>query len=351
MRAVVYAGEGRVAVDDVPAPVLEDAGDAIVRVTKTAICGSDLHVLHGKTPGMEEGGIIGHEFVGVVTEAGDGVTNVGADHRVLGSFLIACGGCWACDAGRFNHCRNKRALGLGPLTGDLDGAQAEYVRIPNADLNLKVLDGDLAQLGDEDALFAGDILATGFYAAHISEIPPGGTVVVIGAGPVGMFCALAATRGGAATVLVLDVDSERVKFARDTVGLDVVDTSQEDPFGAIASRTNGRMADVAIEAVGSVQAVKVALRCVTDGGRVTIVGVYGSERYELPMGVAWVRGLDLRFASMANVHAHWDDALGAVAGRELDPTTIITHRLPLDDAVEGYRAFAAREAMKVVLTP
>ncbi|HEY7873681.1 MAG TPA: alcohol dehydrogenase catalytic domain-containing protein [Actinomycetota bacterium] len=351
MKAVVFAGEGQVAVDDVPAPTLADARDAIVRVTKTAICGSDLHVLHGKTPGMEVGGIIGHEFVGVVTEAGDGLTLVGGDQRVLGSFLIACGECWACAARRFNHCRNKRALGLGPLTGDLDGAQAEYVRIPNADLNLKVLDGDLERLGDEDALFAGDILATGFYAAHISEITPGGTVVVIGAGPVGMFCALAAKRAGAKDVLVLDVDSERARFARDNVGLDVVDTSQEDPFGAIAARTDGRMAEVAIEAVGSVQAVKVALRCVMDGGRVTIVGVYGSERYELPMGVAWVRGLDLRFASMANVHAHWDETLVAVAAGELDPTAIITHRLPLDDAVEGYRAFGEREAIKVVLTP
>jgi 2-desacetyl-2-hydroxyethyl bacteriochlorophyllide A dehydrogenase len=351
MKAVVYAGEGRVAVEDVPAPTLSDRRDAIVRVSKTAICGSDLHVLHGKTPGMEAGGIIGHEFVGVVTDAGDGLTRVTPGERVLGSFLIACGECYMCEARRFNHCRSKRALGLGPLTGDLDGAQAEFVRVPTADLNLKVLDGGLAGLGDEDALFAGDILATGFYAAHISEIPPGGTVVVIGAGPVGMFCALAARRFGAGTVLVLDMDSERARFARENLGLEVIDTSAQEPFGAIAARTNGRMADVAIEAVGSVQAVKVALRCVADGGRVTVVGVYGSERYELPMGVAWARGLDLRFASMANVHAHWDDTLAAVAHGELDPTTIITHRLPLDEAVEGYRAFSEREAMKVVLTP
>lgn len=350
MRAVVFAGPGRVAVDDVPKPAIRDGRDAIVRVSKTAICGSDLHVLHGKTPGMPEGGVIGHEFVGVVTEPADGLTQVNEGDRVLGSFLIACGECYECAARRFNYCRNKRALGMGPVSGDLDGAQAEYVRVPYADLNLKVLDGALAGVDDEHALFAGDILATGFYAAHISEIPEGSTVVVIGAGPVGMFCALAARRLGA-TALVLDVDPERVRFARDEVGLDVIDTSQEEPFGAIAARTGGRMAAVAIDAVGSIQAVKVALRCVADGGRITIVGVYGSERYELPMGVAWVRGLELRFASMANVHAHWDEALAAVGSGELDPTKIITHRLSLDDAVEGYRAFEEREAIKVVLTP
>src|SRR5918999_2880008 len=240
MKAVVFAGEGRVALADVPEPKVQDAGDAIVRVTRTAICGSDLHLLHGKTPGMREGSILGHEFVGVVTDLGDGVARVGEDARVVGSFLIACGDCYECAARRFNFCRNKRALGQGPVSGDLDGAQAEYVRVPRADLNLKVLDGGLAGLSDEAALFAGDILATGFYAAAISEIPAGGIVVVVGAGPVGLFCALAARREGAEKILVLDVDAERVAFARDRLGLDAIDTGQEDAFAAVAGRTEGR---------------------------------------------------------------------------------------------------------------
>jgi threonine dehydrogenase-like Zn-dependent dehydrogenase len=328
-----------------------DPGDALVRVTRAAICGSDLHLLNGKTPGMRAGNVIGHEFVGVVEDAGDGVSRVHPDERVLGSFLIACGRCPSCAARRFNHCRDKRALGQGALTGDLDGAQAEYVRVPNADVNLKVLDGGLAGLDDEQALFAGDILATGFYAAAISEIPPGGTVVVMGAGPVGLFCALAARRAGAAKVLVLDLDPERVRFAADRLGLEAIDTSVQDAQGAVTKSTGGAMADVAIEAVGAVPALKTAMRCVADGRRVTIVGVYGTERYELPMGVAWIRGLDFRFASMANVQAHWDDALLAIAKGELDPTSVITHRMPLENAEEGYRIFAAREAMKVVLTP
>jgi alcohol dehydrogenase len=350
MRAVVFAGNGRVRVDDVPKPTIQGPRDALVRITRSAICGSDLHLLHGKTPGMREGDVIGHEFVGIVEELGDDV-RLHEDARVLGSFLIACGECPACSARRFNHCKDKRALGQGALTGDLDGAQADYVRVPNADVNLKVLDGGLAGLHDEAALFAGDVLATGFYAAAISEIPPGGTVVVVGAGPVGLFCALAATRSGASRVLVLDVDGKRVRFATDRLGLEAIDTSAQDAQGAVTKWSEGRMADVAIEAVGAAPAFKVAMRCVREGGRVTIVGVYGSERYELPMGVAWIRGLDLRFASMANVQAHWDDALFAIAKGELDPTSIITHRMPLEEAEEGYRIFEAREAMKVVLTP
>ena len=351
MRAVVYAGEGKVRVDDVPDPTLQEPGDAIVRVTRSAICGSDLHVLHGKTPGMREGGVIGHEFVGVVEEIGDGVAGFEGGERVLGSFLIACGECSFCLARRFNHCRSKRALGLGALTGDLDGAQAERVRVPYAGVNLKRLDGELAPLSDEHALFAGDVLATGFYAAALSEIPRDGTVVVIGAGPVGLFCAAAARRAGARAVLVLDLDAERVRFATERLGLEAIDTSSLDAQAAVNKWSEGRMADVAIEAVGSVHAFKLAMRCVADGGRVTVVGVYGAERYELPMGMVWVRGLDLRFASMANVQGHWDDALTAIARGDLDPTTVITHRMSLDDAEEGYRIFEAREAMKVVLIP
>lgn len=347
MRAVVYAGDGKVRVDDVARPTLVESRDALVRVTRSAICGSDLHVLHGKTPGMREGGVIGHEFVGIVEEAAPSA-RVGDGARVLGSFLIACGECPDCRARRFNHCRAKRALGLGPLTGDLDGAQAEYVRVPNADVNLKPLSD---AMDDEAALFAGDILATGFYAAAISEIPKGGRIVVVGAGPVGLFCAAAARRAGAASVLVLDLDAERVRFAREKLGLEAVDTSEQDAAAAVAAWSDGDMADVAMEAVGAAPAFKLALRCVRDGGRVTVVGVYGAERYELPMGVAWIRGLDLRFASMANVQAHWDEALRAVAANDLDPTALITHRLPLDDAEEGYRLFEARDAMKVVLIP
>ncbi len=351
MRAVVYAGDGTVRVDDVAEPTLQDDRDAIVAVRKTAICGSDLHLLDGKTPGMREGGVIGHEFIGKVTQMGDRVIKHYEDTRVLGSFLIACGECAHCAARRFNFCTNRRALGLGTLTGDLDGAQAELVRVPNADLNLRPLAGGLSGLSDEEALFGGDILATGFYGAQLSDIKRDETVVVVGAGPVGLFCALAARRYNPSQVILLDQDPARVAFARDNMGLDAIDVSAIEPQAAVADATAGRMADIAMEAVGHVDAIKSAMKCVRDGGRITVVGVYGAERYELPVGVAWVRGIGLRFAGMANVQAHWDDALLSVAKGEVDPTAAITHRLPLDDAVQGYELFRAREAMKVVLTP
>lgn len=351
MKAVVFDEPGNVRVEDVPAPRIKEAGDAIVRVSHAAICASDLHLLDGKTPGMRDGGTIGHEFVGTITDLGDKAARHYEGERVVGSFLIACGTCSACIDGRFNHCVSRRALGLGTLTGDLDGAQAEYVRVPQADINLHTLEGTLGELSDEQALFAGDILTTGFYAAALSGIESGNAVVVVGSGPVGLFCAAAAKRRGAVPVLLLDQDPARVAFAQQRFGIEAIDVSGGDPEEMVREATFGRLADVAIEAVGSVEAFKTALRCVRDGGIVTVVGVYGAERYELPMGRMWIRGLDLRFAGMANVQAHWEEALNAVRQGELDPTALITHRLPLDSAPEGYELFARREAMKVVLTP
>jgi threonine dehydrogenase-like Zn-dependent dehydrogenase len=345
VKAVVFAGEGRVALDDVPPPTIQDSGDAIVRVAKTSICGSDLHLFDGKTPGMRVGSVIGHEFVGTVEDAGAGAPPEGT--RVLGAFLIACGRCPQCEARRFNFCRNRRALGLGPLTGDLDGAQAELVRVPNAALNLRPLS---AKHEDEQVLFAGDILATGFYAAEVAGAQRGDTVVVIGAGPVGLCTAMALQTRDLDTLLVLDADAHRVEFAQ-AIGFDAIDVGKMEAQAAVAGRTNGAMADSAIDAVGSIPAFKSAMKCVRDGGRVAVVGVYGAERYEFPMGMAWIRGLDVRFSGMANVQGHWEEALGEIEAKRIDPTVLVTHRLPLDEAEEGYRLFIEREAVKVVLTP
>ena len=343
MRAVVFAGNGKVDVVDVPAPKLTEPGDAVVSITRSAICGSDLHLLDGKTAGMRVGGVIGHEFVGQVIDSGEGAFQEG--QRVIGSFLIACGGCDRCAAGLYNFCMNRRALGLGTLTGDLDGAQAEAVRVPNAKLNLKPLDGPLATLGDEAALFAGDVLTTGFYGADLAGAEPGRVVCVLGAGPIGLFAASAAASKGA-RVLLLDRDERRVEGAQ-ALGLEA-HVSGDEPHEVVASAT-GSLPDTVIEAVGSVEAFKTAMRCTRDGGRVVVLGVYGAERVDLSMGMAWIRGLDISFSGMANIQAHWDEALTAVTTGEIDPTTIISHRLPLDSAVEGYELFASREATKVVL--
>ena len=350
MRAVVFAGDGQVRVEDKPAPKIEEPRDAIVRVRAASICGSDIHAIDGKVPDVRVGSTIGHEFVGEVADTGDAVEGFG-ETRVVGSFLIACGECRACTARRFNFCSNRRALGLGPFNGDLEGSQADYVRVPNADVNLRVLAGPHEQLTNEQALFAGDILATGAYAAHIAGISNSDVVAVIGAGPVGLFCALAAQAAGAARVLVLDVESDRVAFARDVMGLEALDVSEIDPQAAVNGATEGALADIAMDAVGALPAFKSAVKVVRDGGRIVVVGVYASERYELSMGMAWLRGLDIRFAGMANVQAHWDDVLNAVAAGQIDPTPAITHHLSLDDAEQGYELFRSKQATKVVLTP
>ncbi len=345
----MFAGEGRVRVDEVPEPRLEGEADALIRVTRSSICASDLHLLDGKTPGMRVGSVIGHEYTGVVEAAGSGVDTVAEGDRVLGSFLIACGRCPACARKSFNFCHNRRALGLGALTGDLDGAQAELVRVPDAALNLKPLPAGGPD--DESVLFAGDILATGFYAAHLAGVDDQHRVAaVVGGGPVGLSCALALGLEREARILLLDTDPGRVDFAR-RAGIEALDVSETDPQAAMAGATNGRMADVAIEAVGIVPAFKTALRAVRDGGRVVVVGVYGAERYDLPMGMVWVRGLDLRFSGMANVQAHWDDALRAISEDRIDPSLLITHRLPLEEAELGYELFASRRALKVMLIP
>ena len=344
---MVYAGPGAVRVEDVPEPRILEGGDAVVRVEVTSICASDLHLLDGKTPGMREGSVIGHEFVGVVEQAGEGA-GVSEGTRVLGSFLIACGRCPACLREDFNFCHNRRALGLGMLTGDLDGAQAELVRVPDAAINLRALD-DAAEV--EKSLFAGDVLTTGFYAAALAEIDEGDVVAVIGAGPVGLSTIMAARLRSPERLLLLDTDAGRLEFARRSLDVETLDVSAMDAQAAVAGATGGRMVDIAVDAVGSVAVVKSALKCVRDGGRVAVVGVYGAERYELPMGMVWIRGLDLRFSGMANVQAHWEDALSAISSGRVDPSILVTHRLPLERAEEGYELFAAREAMKVVMTP
>jgi threonine dehydrogenase-like Zn-dependent dehydrogenase len=349
VKAVVFAGEGRAEVDEAPEPRIQDGADAIVRVSLTAICGSDLHLLHGKTPGMRVGGVIGHEFVGEVVEAGPEATAHPAGTRVLGSFLIACGVCSHCRKGRFNHCVRRRALGLGTLTGDLDGAQAELVRVPIADLNLHALDRGPDALSDEAALFCGDVFATGIYTAHLAAPEPGDLTAVIGAGPIGLLIALAVKdKGGRA--LLLDNDPTRIAFSRG-VGVDAALVGDEDAAQVVRAANDGEPADIAVDAVGSIPVFKTAMKCVRAGGRVVVVGVYGAERAELSMGRAWINGIDIRFSGMANVQAHWDHALEAVRSGSVDPTKVITHRLPLEDAVRGYEMFEARDAMKVVLTP
>lgn len=346
MKAVVYQDVRTVTVDDVPDPSIEDPGDAVVRVTAAAICGSDLHFFNGKAPLMP-GDTIGHEAVGVVEEVGSAVGRWKAGDRVVVSFDIVCGDCWYCRKGQSSLCEDFRNLGAGPFGGGLGGAQAELVRVPHADTNLLAIPEGI---DDERALFVGDILTTAYYGAAIADIGPEDTVAVVGAGPVGFFCAQAARLHGARQVLALDMEPDRLAAA-EAIGAVPINVKERNPQMAVAGATEGRGADVVLEAVGSVPAFETAVEVVRRGGTVAVVGMYVTEQVEIPLGVYWTRMLRIQFSGICPIHAWWDRAMAAVADGSIDPLPIISHRMPLADAARGYELFDAREATKVVLLP
>lgn len=346
MRAVVFDSVERVRVEEVGHPKIEGPGDAVVRLTASAICGSDLHFFHGKAP-LDSGDRLGHEGVGVVEEVGQGVTSVAPGDRVVIAFAIACGDCWFCARGQTSLCDDFRNLGAGILGGDLGGTQAESVRVPDADTNLLAIpDG----LEDERALFLGDVLTTGVYGAAIAGIRLGDTVAVIGAGPVGFFAAQAAALHGPERVVVLDMDPERLALA-EAAGATPIHVLERNPQSAVDELTGGRGADVVIDAVGAVPAFESAMRVVRRGGRVCVLGMYVSEAVELELGVAWARMLTFVFGGVAPVHVWWREAMAAVEAGRIDPLPIISHRMPLEEAPRGYELFATRKATKVVLIP
>jgi threonine dehydrogenase-like Zn-dependent dehydrogenase len=346
MRAVVYEDVDTVKVDEVPDPEIEEPTDAIVRVTTSAICGSDLHFYHGKAPLMP-GEQIGHEGVGVVEHVGDGVEGVSPGDRVVLAFNAVCGDCWFCLHGQHSLCEDFKNLGAGTAGGGLGGTQAELVRMPLADLNLlKVPEG----MDDEQAIFVGDILTTGVYAAAIAGIQPGDTVAVIGAGPVGFFVAQAARLHDPGQVLVLDTMADRLALV-EQVGATPINVGERNAETAVSSVTEGRGADVVIEAVGAVPAFQSAVDVVRRGGTICVLGMYVTESTELQLGVSWFRMLKIVFSGVCPIHAWGDRAMEAVADGSIDPMPIISHTLPLEQAPKGYELFAAREATKVLLKP
>lgn len=346
MRAVVYEDVGKVVVADLPDPTLQEPDDAVVRVTLSAICGSDLHFFHGKAP-LDPGESIGHEAVGVVEAVGPDVKRFRPGDRVVVAFVIACGTCWFCRAGETQLCEDFRNLGAGIFGGDLGGAQAELLRVPHADTNLLRIPDDLQ---DERALFLGDVLTTGVYGAEVAGAGPGDTVAVVGAGPVGFFAIQAALARGAERVLALDLEPERLALA-ERVGAVPVDVAARHAQMAVAELTEDRGADVVIEAVGHPTAFESAIDIVRRGGRVAVVGMYTSESVSVPLGIWWARALDVRFAGICPVHAWWERALEDLVAGRIDPTPIVSHRLPLEDAALGYELFDSRRATKVLLIP
>ena len=346
MRAVVFEGVGKVGLADVPEPEILDPGDAIVRVTCAGICGSDLHLVHGKAP-MEAGQPLGHEAVGVVETVGSEVSRVRVGQRVAVAFNVACGHCWFCGHGQSGLCDEGAIFGYGVFGGALPGAQAERLRVPSADVNLlPVPDG----VADEAAVFVGDVLTTGFYGAWLADASEEDVVAVLGCGPVGICTILGLRSLGAPAVYALDREPTRLTLA-ERAGATAVHIDERNPATALAAATDGRGADIVIDAVGHPAAFEDAGDVVRRGGTVVIVGVYASETIELQLGAAWSRALTFRFAGLTPVLAWWDRTMAAVERGAADPTPIVSDRLRLEDAPDGYARFDRLEATKVVLLP
>ncbi len=345
MRAVTFQNVGDFRVEDVPRPSLRNPGDALVRVTLGAICGSDLHIYHGHTP-IDQGAVLGHEFVGVIEEVGPEVRAFQPGDRVVSAFFTVCGVCRPCRRGWFAQCVERAIFGHGAYFGGLGGAQAEYCAVPLAEVNLAAIPEGVS---DEQAIFVGDILATGYFAADRAEIVQGDVVAVIGAGPVGLMAVMCSQLFGPATVFAVDQVDQRLTLAQD-LGAVPLNLKSAHPAEEIARRNHGQGADSVLECVGQMAAIETAINCVRGGGIVSSVGVPSQVSSDFPYWDFWTRDLTYR-SGCANVHAYMRPLLDLIASGRLHPEQVISHRMKLDQAPEAYRMFDAREATKIVLTP
>jgi threonine dehydrogenase-like Zn-dependent dehydrogenase len=343
VKAVVLRGPGDVGVDDVSEPTIEHDADAIVAVRATAICGADLFPFHGLTPGFEAGTILGHEFAGEVVAVGSGVARLRPGQRVVNTSMISDGTCPSCLAGRVTQCEGRSLFGYSGVYPRLDGGQAELVRVPQADRALRPLPDEVS---DEAAVFLADILPTGYGAVARGGVARGDTVVVVGCGPVGLMAILCAA-GVAGRLIAVDGVPARRELA-ERLGAEAF--APLDGQGAVAEATDGIGADVVVEAAGSAAGLDAALRLARGRGTVSVVGAHFEPDFPLDNALMFERELTLRF-SIGDPTRDGDLLLGRLASGELDPTPVVTHRLPLAEAAEAYRLFDSREAAKVVLAP
>jgi 2-desacetyl-2-hydroxyethyl bacteriochlorophyllide A dehydrogenase len=344
MRAVTFQAPGEVRVEEKPDPEVSAADEALVRVEASGICGSDLHILHGRVP-VEPGFTIGHEFVGTVLAAGPDVGRVAVGDRVLGCFHTACATCVPCLRGDYHRCDNGQTFGHGAHLGDLQGAQAEQLLVPRANLTLRrVPEG----MSDEVALFAGDVMGTGYHAVAHAGMRSGDTVAVLGLGPVGLCAVQAALAGGATKVFAIDSVEQRLAMAGE-FGATPVHLTEEEPKRVVRAATEKRGVDVVVDAVGDPGPLAMAVSLARDAGTVSGIGAYAGKG-EVPLGLAWLKGLTLRLG-LANVIAHVDRVLALIEAGKLDPSPLVTHHMKLDQAAEAYELYDQREALKIVLTP
>jgi threonine dehydrogenase-like Zn-dependent dehydrogenase len=389
MRATCWHGKRDMRVDNVPDPKILNQRDAIVRITSTAICGSDLHLYNGFMPTVKKGDILGHEFMGEVVELGREVRNLSIGDRVVVPFPIACGNCLACEAEMYSLCENsnpnawmaEKMMGHSPagifgyshMLGGFAGGQAEYARVPFADVGpLEVPQG----MPDEQVLFLSDIFPTGYMAAENCDIQPGDTVAIWGCGPVGQFAIKSAWLLGAERVIAIDRVPERLAMARTHGKAEVLNYEDVDIPEALRAMTGGQGPDSCIDAVGLeahgttldawYDRVKTSMYMATDrphalrqaiavcrkGGTVSIPGVYGGFLDKFPLGAAFAKGLTLKMGQ-THMHRYLPLLLGRIERGEIDPSFVITHRVSLDDAPEMYRTFRDKQddCIKVIMKP
>jgi 2-desacetyl-2-hydroxyethyl bacteriochlorophyllide A dehydrogenase len=349
MRAVTFQAPGEVRVEERPDPEPIAADDALVRVEASGICGSDLHIYHGRVA-IEPGFVIGHEYVGTVIAAGDGVTEVSVGDRVLGTYSTACGGCFHCRRGEYHKCDSGRVFGHGEALGSLQGAQAELLLVPSANLTLRRVPEGMA---DEVALFAGDVAGTAYHAVcgdatSPQPLEPGATVAVLGLGPVGLCAVQVARASGASFVVAVDSVADRLRIA-ESFGAVAVHLTEENPRARVKELTGGRGVDLSVDAVGHPEALDLACRLARKAGTVSLTGVY-TERAEVHLGVVWIRALYWR-SGHANVIGHLDRVLAMLGAGVIDPAALVTHRMGLEDAPQAYAIYDRREALKIVLAP
>ena len=318
MRAVTFQAPGVVSVEERPEPELLDPEDAVVRIEASGVCGSDLHIFHGRVQ-IEPGFTIGHEYVGTVVAAGDAVTRVAVGDRVLGCFQTACGSCFFCRRGDYHRCVQSRTFGHGATLGSLQGTQAEMALVPRANLVLRrVPEG----MSSDVALFAGDVMGTGFHAVEASGLRPGDVAAVLGLGPVGLCAVQAARAVGAAHVFAIDTVPERLSVA-ESFGAEPLHLTEQDVRASVRAATEDRGVDVCIDAVGDPRALESAIRLTRACGSIQCIGVY-AERAEVHLGLLWLKSLTLR-GGQANVIGHVDRVLAMMSAGVLDPTPLVTH--------------------------
>ena len=390
MKALCWHGHGDVRVDTVPDPKIQDPTDAIIKITSTAICGSDLHLLDGYVPTLESGDILGHEPMGVVVEVGSAVKNLKKGDRVVVPFTIACGKCWFCEKGLFSCCDTsnpkpeiaRKVMGAAPaacfgfshMMGGIPGGQAEYLRVPFADVGpIKIESG----LPDEKVLFLSDIFPTGYMAAENAQIQPGDTVAVWGCGPVAQFAIKSAWMLGAGRVIAIDRVAERLELARTHGKAETIDFDKQDVVETLHDLTKGRGPDSCIDAVGCeahgtggvdavVDKAKAAVKLTTDrahvlrqaihccrkGGTVSVPGVYVGFPDKIPMGAFMNKGLTMK-SGQTHMQRYLKPLLAKIEAGEIDPSFVITHRLELSEAPAAYKTFRDKKdgCIKVVLQP